>query len=106
MRPKTSVYTTSRSAKKGVEKYAQIADILENVMETEKGIYPNVDFPAAYAYYALGIPIDLYTPIFVIARVSGWSAHVLEQLRNNRLIRPNCIYEGPTSATWVPVDER
>lgn len=94
------------SVKKGTERFSQIADILEHVMETEKGIYPNVDFPAAYAYYALGIPIDLYTPIFVIARVSGWSAHVLEQLANNRLIRPACIYEGPHSATFVPVDER
>lgn len=91
---------------KGQTQWSEIADILENVMETEKGIYPNVDFPAAYAYYVLGIPIDLYTPIFVIARVSGWSAHVLEQLANNRLIRPACIYEGPKSATWVPVDER
>ena len=94
------------SEKKGTQRFAQIADILEHVMETEKGIYPNVDFPAAYAYYALGIPVDLYTPIFVIARVSGWSAHVLEQLANNRLIRPACIYEGPHSATFVPVDER
>lgn len=91
---------------KGMQQYADIADILENVMETEKNIYPNVDFPAAYAYYALGIPIDLYTPIFVIARVSGWSAHVLEQLANNRLIRPACIYEGPHSAEFVPVDQR
>lgn len=94
------------AAKRGMEKWSKIADILENVMETEKGIYPNVDFPAAYAYYSLNIPIDLYTPIFVIARVSGWSAHVLEQLANNRLIRPACIYEGPKSAVWVPVDER
>ena len=92
--------------KKGQTQWSKIADILENVMETEKGIYPNVDFPAAYAYYVLGFPIDLYTPIFVIARVSGWSAHVLEQLANNRLIRPACIYEGPRSATWVPVEER
>ena len=91
---------------KGETKWSEIADILERVMETEKGIYPNVDFPAAYAYYVLGIPIDLYTPIFVIARVSGWSAHMIEQLRNNRLIRPNCIYEGPKTATWVPIDER
>ncbi len=92
--------------KKGQTQWSQIADILENVMETEKGIYPNVDFPAAYAYYVLGFPIDLYTPIFVMARVSGWSAHVLEQLANNRLIRPACIYEGPRSATWVPIEQR
>ena len=94
------------TVKKGMTKWSEIADILERVMETEKGIYPNVDFPAAYAYYALGIPVDLYTPIFVIARVSGWSAHALEQLANNRLIRPACIYEGPRSATWVPIEQR
>jgi citrate synthase len=92
--------------KKGNTKWGEIADILENVMETEKGIYPNVDFPAAYAFYLLDIPVDLYTPIFVIARVSGWSTHMIEQLRNNRLIRPGCIYEGPTEATWIPIDER
>lgn len=92
--------------KHGQTKWAQIADILENVMETEKGIYPNVDFPAAYAYYVLGIPIDLYTPIFVVARVSGWSAHALEQLNNNRLIRPSCIYEGPSHVPFVPIAER
>lgn len=92
--------------KKGQDKWGQIADVLENVMETEKGIYPNVDFPAAYAYYVLGIPIDLYTPIFVIARVSGWSAHMIEQLDNNRLIRPKCIYEGPASAEWVDLANR
>lgn len=94
------------AAEKGQSKWSEIADILENVMETEKGIYPNVDFPAAYAYYVLGIPIDLYTPIFVIARVSGWSAHVLEQLANNRLIRPACIYEGPRTAEWKPIEQR
>jgi len=94
------------AAKKGQEKWSQIADILENVMETEKGIYPNVDFPAAYAYYSLDIPVDLYTPIFVIARVSGWSAHMIEQLANNRLIRPGCIYEGPKHSPFVPIDQR
>jgi len=92
--------------KKGQTEFSKIADILEGVMESEKNIFPNVDFPAAYAYYVLGIPIDLYTPIFVIARVSGWSSHMIEQLDNNRLIRPKCIYEGPKSETFVPVDER
>lgn len=91
---------------KGVTKWSEIADILEHVMETEKGIYPNVDFPAAYAYYCLDIPVDLYTPIFVIARVSGWSAHVLEQLANNRLIRPSCIYEGSHGEAFVPIAQR
>jgi 2-methylcitrate synthase/citrate synthase II len=91
---------------KGNTKWGQIADILEGVMKEEKNIFPNVDFPAAYAYYLLGIPIDLYTPIFVIARTSGWSAHAIEQLRNNRLIRPSCIYEGPNDVRFTPMSER
>ncbi len=86
--------------------YGQIADILERTMLERKNIHPNVDFPAAYAYYILGIPIDLYTPIFVVARVSGWSAHAIEQLRNNRLIRPTAIYEGAQGLAYVPVDRR
>lgn len=92
--------------RKGDTHWGDIADIVERVMAEEKGIFPNVDFPAAYAYYQLGIPIDLYTPIFVIARVAGWSAHAIEQLDNNRLIRPACIYDGPKSVDWVPIEER
>lgn len=92
--------------KKGQTKWGEIADILENIMATEKNIHPNVDFPAAYAYFLLGIPTDLYTPIFVIARTSGWSAHMCEQLAANRLIRPKCIYEGPTHADFVPLAQR
>jgi citrate synthase len=92
--------------RKGNTKYGQIADTLERVMLEEKGLFPNVDFPAAYAYYLLGIPIELYTPIFVISRISGWSAHAIEQANNNRLIRPKAIYEGPASAEFVPLDQR
>ncbi|MBI1756427.1 MAG: citrate synthase [Fimbriimonas ginsengisoli] len=92
--------------RKGNTTYGDIADILERVMLQEKGLHPNVDFPAAYAYYQLGIPIDLYTPIFVISRVSGWSAHAIEQLDNNRLIRPTVIYEGAHNVPFVPIDER
>ncbi len=90
----------------GNTKYGQIADALEKVMLEEKNLYPNVDFPAAYAYYLLGIPIDLYTPIFVVARVSGYTAHAIEQLDNNRLIRPSCIYEGEAPRTYIPIEER
>ena len=92
--------------KSGQTKWGEIADVLEHVMETEKNIFPNVDFPAAYAYYLLGIPIDLYTPIFVIARTSGWTAHMCEQLAANRLIRPKCIYEGPEHVKFVPLASR
>jgi citrate synthase len=86
--------------------WGSISDVLEQVMFEEKGLYPNVDFPAAYLYYLLGIPIELYTPIFVVARVAGWSAHAIEQLDNNRLIRPKAIYEGPAGLKWLPVAER
>jgi len=92
--------------RKGNTKWGEVADILERVMLDEKNLHPNVDFPAAYAYYLLGIPIDLYTPIFVIARVSGWSAHAIEQLDNNRLIRPTCIYEGSGLRDWVALGDR
>ena len=91
---------------KGNTAYGEIAEILEKVMLEEKGIYPNVDFPAAYAYYLLGIPIDLYTPIFVVARVAGYSAHAIEQLENNRLIRPKAIFNGAANLKYVPLAER
>lgn len=86
--------------------WGQIADILERVMLEEKGLYPNVDFHASYIYYNLGIPIELYTPIFVVARVAGWSAHAIEQLDHNRLIRPKAIYEGHRNLAYVKIDER
>jgi len=92
--------------RKGNTQYGDIADILEKVMLEEKGLYPNVDFPTAYAYYLLGIPIDLYTPIFVMSRVAGYSAHAIEQLSNNRLIRPKEIYDGNQNLKFVPLDER
>lgn len=90
----------------GVTQWGEIADVLESIMINEKGIYPNVDFPSAYAYYLLNIPMELYTPIFVVARVAGWSAHAIEQLDNNRLIRPTCLYDGPQDVPYVPLSER
>jgi 2-methylcitrate synthase/citrate synthase II len=92
--------------RKGNTTYGDIADILERVMLEEKNLYPNVDFPAAYAYYLLGIPIELYTPIFVVARVAGYAAHAIEQLENNRLIRPKAIYEGATNLEYVALAGR
>lgn len=103
-------YMTKVAKELGVEsgntQYGEIADILEKTMLEKKNIHPNVDFPAAYAYYILGIPIDLYTPIFVVARVSGWSSHAIEQLRNNRLIRPTAIYEGAQGETYTALANR
>ena len=71
-------------------------------MTGEKKLYPNVDFYSASTYYTLGIPIDLFTPIFAVSRVSGWTAHCLEQYANNRLIRPRTDYIGPSVSADVP----
>ena len=92
--------------RKGNTMYGDIADILEKVMADEKNLFPNVDFPSAYAYYLLEIPIELYTPIFVVARVAGYSAHACEQLANNRLIRPKVIYDGEKNLEYVPLADR
>ncbi len=86
--------------------WGDIAEVMEKIMWDEKKLFPNIDFPSAYAYYLLGIPIPLYTPIFVVARTTGWCAHMIEQLDNNRLIRPTCIYEGPKVTEFVPIDQR
>lgn len=80
-------------------------EILET-MKAEKGLDPNVDFFSAAVYYMLGIDIDLYTPIFAMSRVVGWSAHAMEQLENNRLIRPRAEYVGPKDRTVKPIDAR
>lgn len=90
----------------GITKYGEIADILEKTMLERKNIYPNVDFPAAYAYYLLDLPIDLYTPIFVTARVAGYAAHAIEQLDNNRLIRPKAIFDGASNLPYVAIEQR
>ncbi|MDP6983086.1 MAG: citrate/2-methylcitrate synthase [Candidatus Latescibacteria bacterium] len=90
----------------GEDRWRQIAEIAEETMLSEKGIFPNLDLPCAYTYYGLDIPIPLFTPIFVASRVSGWAAHVIEQQDNNRLIRPNHNYTGPVGRTFKPVDQR
>jgi citrate synthase len=80
---------------------------IEALVKGEKKLNPNVDFYSASTYYTLGIPIDLYTPIFAVSRMSGWTAHILEQYANNRLIRPRADYTGPPyPQRWVPLDQR
>ena len=90
----------------GEAKWPDLADVVEETMLREKGIFPNVDFPCAYTYYMMGIPIPLYTPIFVSSRVVGWAAHIIEQHDGNRLIRPNHIYVGQEHRPFVMLDER
>jgi 2-methylcitrate synthase/citrate synthase II len=79
----------------GHEDMERMAEVIETVVRQEKNLPPNLDWPSARLYHYLGLPIELYTPLFVISRVTGWSAHVIEQLDNNRLIRPRSRYTGP-----------
>jgi citrate synthase len=88
-------YARAACERIGETKWEEIADIIENVMAAEKKMYPNLDWPAGRLYYAMGLEVPLYTPIFAMSRVSGWSAHVIEQIDNNRLIRPRALYKGP-----------
>lgn len=90
----------------GESKWYEMSVKLNDLMVERKGLKPNVDFYSASVYYVLGIPTDLYTPIFAMSRVSGWCAHVLEQFENNRLIRPRAEYVGPESRSSKPLAER
>ncbi|MFZ4817463.1 MAG: citrate synthase [Limisphaerales bacterium] len=94
------------SSKLGEPKWIQMSERIAEIMLTEKNLHANVDFYSATVYYSLGIPTDLFTPIFAIARTSGWTAHVLEQLADNRLIRPQSVYTGPVGLTVSPIDQR
>jgi citrate synthase len=79
---------------------------IDELMQQRKGLIPNVDFYSATVYYSLGIPIDLFTPVFAASRVAGWCAHVFEQYANNRIYRPRGHYSGPTGLRYQPLDER
>jgi len=87
-------------------KWYEISHIVEEYIKEHKGLYANVDFYSASVYYMMGIPIDMDTPIFACSRVTGWTAHVLEQYSNNRLIRPRAEYVGPKNVEYVLLDER
>jgi len=92
--------------RKGDTKWYDMTAKVEEVMKREKGLLPNVDCYSASTYYMMGIPLDLYTPIFAISRISGWTAHILEQYADNKLIRPRAEYIGPRNVPYVPIDER
>ncbi|HZO89594.1 MAG TPA: citrate/2-methylcitrate synthase [Chthonomonadaceae bacterium] len=90
----------------GNTRWQEMSQIIEDEMLHAKGLYPNVDFPVASAYYLMDIPIPLYTPIFVMSRITGWCAHIIEQLDNNRIIRPHSEYNGPRGLQVVPMEAR
>lgn len=85
---------------RGDHRYFPVSEAIEEVLWKEKKLFPNLDFYSASAYHFMGIPVSLFTPIFVCSRVSGWSAHVFEQRANNRLIRPDAEYVGPAPRPW------
>ena len=95
------------SESSGTRKWFETSRVIEEVVKREKNINANVDFYSATVYYNLGIPVDLFTPLFAVSRISGWTAHVLEQLDNNRLIRPRAEYTGPPHpAPYIAMNER
>ena len=94
------------AAETGNTDMEKMADTIESIVKSEKNLPPNLDWPSARLYYYMGLDIDLYTPLFVLSRVTGWSAHVIEQLDNNRLIRPRARYTGPESKRWPAMSQR
>jgi 2-methylcitrate synthase len=90
----------------GNRRWFEIATTVDRVMQQMKGLYPNLDFYTAVAYLLMGIPRELYTPVFVCSRITGWCAHVIEQQDHNRLIRPRALYTGPTPREYVSIDRR
>ncbi len=94
------------SSQLGEPKWIQMSERIAEIMLQKRNLHANVDFYSATVYYSLGIPTDLFTPIFAISRTAGWTAHVLEQLADNRLIRPQSLYTGPTGLKVVPIDKR
>ena len=90
----------------GDDIYYRMSRRMEEVVLAEKGLYPNVDFFAATVYHYLGIPTDLFTPVFSVSRMAGWTAHVIEQHADNRLIRPDSEYIGDSGLTWIALEAR
>src|SRR6266536_2033056 len=90
----------------GDTKWYDMSRQVEALMMRQKSLYPNVDFFSASMYYMMGIPLELYTPIFAVSRISGWTAHILEQYADNKLIRPRAEYLGAHNTPYVPIDQR
>ena len=90
----------------GSLQWEETTEVIERVRQTEKKLLPNLDWPAGRLYHALGLEVPLYTPIFVMSRITGWSAHIMEQAANNRLIRPRGRYTGPARRAVKPLAER
>lgn len=94
------------TAKTGQAHWYEMSEIIDNTVQSEKGLLPNVDFYSATVYYSMGIPLDLYTPIFATSRVSGWLAHIFEQYSKNRIYRPRGEWIGKKGLKWEPIESR
>ena len=99
-------FSKQMADKTGTTKWYEMSQRIEQMMLEKKGMYPNVDFYSASTYYLMGIALDMYTPIFAVSRISGWSGHILEQYANNKLIRPRAEYIGARDQKYVPIAER
>jgi citrate synthase len=99
-------YSKHMAEKKGEMKWYEMSRRIEQLMLEKKGMFPNVDFYSASTYYLMDIPLDLYTPIFAVSRISGWTGHILEQYGNNKLIRPRAEYIGAHDLKYTPLSER
>jgi citrate synthase len=99
-------YSRHMAVKKGVSKWFEMSQRIEQHMLEKKGMHPNVDFYSASTYYLMDIALDMYTPIFAVSRISGWTGHILEQYAHNKLIRPRAEYIGARDQKYVPIGER
>ena len=83
-----------------------VSEAIEKLMWDVKRLFPNLDFYSASSYHFMGVPTPMFTPVFVMSRITGWAAHIMEQRANNKLIRPNADYTGPGTRAFVPVEKR
>ncbi len=99
-------FSKTMSERKGETKWFEMSQRIEELMHEKKGMFPNVDFYSASTYYLMGIPLDLFTPIFAVSRISGWTGHILEQYADNKLIRPRAEYVGERGLKYTQISER
>ena len=99
-------FSKELSQEYGDDSLYQVSEEVEKVMWDEKKLFPNADFFHASAYHLMDIPTKLFTPIFVMSRITGWTAHIIEQRANNRIIRPSAEYTGPSQSKWLDINSR
>ncbi|MFO0964684.1 MAG: citrate/2-methylcitrate synthase [Gemmataceae bacterium] len=99
-------YARQAAQRTGNEAWEDAAEAIEQVLATEKNLFPNLDWPAGRLYHSLGLAVPLYTPFFVASRITGWCAHVIEQAEHNRIMRPRGRYTGPEERRVEPIERR